>query len=105
MKHDTSLGIDCEDLIYFQKLLNDKGIRTIILTWRDEWAPASDVPGQTHGNVVFGSLREVTLLGYHKPSGTIIRHVLGGAAADRKALRDQLNTAGFTVEERCRNLT
>lgn len=105
MQHDTPLRIVCEDLISFQNLLLDKEIRTAVVTWRDEWAPASDVPGQTHGNVVFGSLREVNVLGYHKPSGTIISLALQGAAADRKVVREQLVAAGFRVEERCRNLT
>jgi len=105
MQHDSPLRIACEDLIIFQKTLQDKGIRTAILTWREEWAPASDVPGENHGNVVFGSLREVNVLGYHKPSGTIISLALHGAAAEKKTIREQLIAAGFTVEERCRNLT
>ena len=105
MPHDTALRIICEDLVEFQKHLNDKAVQMVILTWRHEWAPASDVPGENHGNVVFGSLSEVTLLSYHKPSGTIISLALQGEAADRKAVREQLVQAGFTVEERCRNLT
>jgi len=105
MQHDTPLRIVCEDLIEFQKHLKDKALQTVILTWREEWAPASDVPGENHGNVVFGSLREITVLSYHKPSGTIISLTLKGPQAERKTVRGQLINAGFTVEERCRNLT
>lgn len=105
MEQNTPLRIVCEDLMSFQKELQDKGIRTAIVTWRKEWAPASDVPGENHGNVVFGSLCEVNVLGYHKPSGTILSLALRGAAAERKLVREQLVAAGFVVEERCRNLT
>ena len=105
MPHDTALRIVCEDLVEFQKHLHAKAVQMVILTWRHEWAPASDVPGENHGNVVFGSLNEVTLLSYHKPTGTIISLAMNGPDADRKAVREQLVQAGFTVEERCRNLT
>ena len=105
MPHDTAHRIVCESLGEFQKSLRDKEIKTAILTWREEWAPASEVPGQNHGEVTFGSLREIQVLGYHRPSGTIISLVLRGPDAERQTIREQLVSSGFKVSERCRNLT
>lgn len=105
MSHDTTLRIICSSLSEFQKSLQDQGIKNAILTWREEWAPAGEVPGVNHGEVTFGSLREIKVLGYHRPSGTIISLVLRGPDAERRTIREHLVGAGFTVAERCRNLT
>ncbi len=105
MPHNTAHRIFCDSLIEFQKSLRDKEINVAILTWREEWAPAGEVPGQNHGEVTFGSLREIQVLGYHRSSGTIISLVLHGPDANRPVIREQLVNAGFKVSERCRNLT
>lgn len=105
MQHDDQLRVHCDDLETFIKHLRNRGIRTAVVAWREEWAPASDIPGQTHGEVTFGSLRELTVLGYHKPSGSIVSLHLTGPLAERKAVREALTAAGLTVEERCRNIT
>ena len=62
-------------------------------------------PGVNHGDVVFGSLREITLLAYDKPAGAVVRLDLLGPDADRARVRADLEAAGLRVEERKRNLT
>ena len=105
MADDDHRRVACATLNSFISAVKDRGIASVILAWRHEWAPSSAIPGQTHGEVVFGSVREVTLLGYHKPSGTVISVAVGGEEADRSLIRQQVMEAGLTVTERCRNLT
>jgi hypothetical protein len=105
MSHEATLKIICKDLVEFEKTLHEKGIQKAIVTWREEWAPAGEIPGENHGEVTFGSLREIEVLGYHRASGTIIGVVLRGPEAQRPAIREHLLAAGLSVSERCRNLT
>jgi hypothetical protein len=95
----------CSTLNEFIKAMHDKGLHTAIVAWREEWAPHTTVSGVTHGDVVFGSLRELTVLAYHKPQGQVLRLELQGAEADRSAVVATLRAAGLRVEERKRNLT
>jgi hypothetical protein len=105
MQHEDSRTSSYANLLDFLKALQDRSLSTVILTWRAEWAPMTAVPGVNHGDVVFGSLREITLLAYDKPTGTVLRLELLGPEADREHLRAQLQAAGLRVEERKRNLT
>lgn len=105
MQHTDPKTIICDSLGNFIKELQNKGLKISILTWRAEWAPMTAVPGENHGDVVFGSLREITLLAYHGPTGSIIHHDLRGEEADRVKVRAALEAAGITVEERSRNIT
>ena len=105
MQHSDPLTTICETFEDFLKSIKDKEITTVIQTWRGEWAPRTEEPGVNHGEVLFGSLQEVTLLGYHGATGTIIRFTARDAAADRPRFRGALQAAGLTVEERCRNIT
>ena len=105
MTDSDPLTIACNDLPAFRKELSARGIQTAILAWRAEWAPAGETPGANHGDVVFGSLREVTVLGYHKPSGTVVKLELRGEAADRDGIKAHLQAAGLRVEERSRNIS
>lgn len=105
MQHHDPKTIICDSLGNFIKELQDKGLKVSILTWRAEWAPMTAVPGENHGDVVFGSLREITLLAYHGSTGSIIHHDVRGEEADRVKVRAALEAAGITVEERSRNIT
>lgn len=105
MSPDASLTIPCASLNEFIKLVQDKQLHTVIAAWREEWAPHTAVPGMTHGDVVFGSLRELTVLAYDKPLGQILRLELLGPDADRPAVVATLRAAGLRVEERKRNIT
>jgi hypothetical protein len=105
MQHEDSKTCLYANLPDFLKVLQDKSLHTVILTWRAEWAPMTATPGVNHGDVVFGSLREITLLAYDKPTGSVLRLELLGPDADRERIRTELKAAGFRVEERKRNLT
>ena len=105
MSPDASLTVPCATVNDFLKLMQDKGLKTAIVAWREEWAPHTAQPGVTHGDVVFGSLREVTVLAYDKPNGLILRLELRGETADRPATVAALKAAGLRVEERKRNIT
>ena len=105
MRHIDSHTVICETLSQFRNELRNREIKTSVIAWRAEWAPATDTPGATHGDVVFGSLRETTLLGYQRATGTVVRLELRGPEADRSTLRAVLESDGLTVEERSRNLS
>lgn len=104
MQHIDSHTTSCGSLDQFRKSLKELGIQTAFLSWRAEWAPSSETPGMTHGDVVFGSLREITLLGYQGSTGTLVRYE-AGATATREELKALLEADGLIVKERCRNIT
>lgn len=104
MQHIDPHTIACESLDAFRKTVSELGIRTVFLAWRAEWAPSSETPGAAHGEVVFGSLREITLLAYQRATGTVIRFA-GGASLERATVKALLEADGLTVAERCRNIT
>ena len=105
MQHNDSRTYSCSHLPDFLKELQDRSLHTVILAWRAEWAPMTATPGINHGDVVFGSLREISLLAYDKPVGSVVRLDLRGPDADRVRVRAELEAAGLRVEERKRNLT
>lgn len=104
MHHIDSHTIACESLDEFRKTIKDKEIRVIFLAWREEWAPSTQTPGVTHGAVVFGGLRELTVLGYQGTTGVLVRFA-AGATWTRAALKELLMADGLTVQERCRNIS
>jgi hypothetical protein len=105
MPHHDSRTCSCANLSDFLKELRGRSLYTVILAWRAEWAPMTATPGVNHGAVVFGSLREITLLAYDKLAGSIVRLDLFGPEADRERIKAELAAAGLRVEERKRNLT
>lgn len=73
------------------------GATTVILAWQDEYG---QVPDPTAVN--YDRVRVITLLAYR--DGTIVRCQLTGGREERARLRGELESAGFTVEERNRNI-
>lgn len=73
------------------------GATTVILAWQDEYGQIPDP-----GAVNYDRVRVITLLAYHE--GTIVRCQLNGGREERARLRSELESSGFTVEERSRNI-
>jgi len=72
-----------------------RGVVLVIVAWQDEWG---QVPDQAA--VEYRHLRLVALVAY--AAGTVLRCTAGDS--DRATLVARLRSAGFTVEERARNL-
>jgi hypothetical protein len=72
-------------------------LKDVVIAWRREYGQVPD------GDVVdYRRLDLAWLLAYDRGDGAIIRYAADGA--DRERLQHELVAAGFSVEDRCRNL-
>ncbi len=69
----------------------------MVLAWQDEYGQLPDP-----ASVNYDRVRVITLLAYR--DGIIVRCRLNGGRDERAHLRGELEGAGFTVEERSRNI-
>jgi hypothetical protein len=91
--------IETADPAAFLASARELGIATVIIAWQEEY-------GQQDGPsaVRYERLARLTLLGYQRATGSILRCALPGGPEVRARLRAEFAAAGFAVEERCRNI-
>ncbi|MHC5067743.1 MAG: hypothetical protein ACYTF0_04050 [Planctomycetota bacterium] len=97
MHDDETTSVICPNLADFISRCQQQAVTTVIVAWRSEWGPAQIAtdPGD------YDWRRECRLLAYD--AGRIISCELAQRKTDE--LLSELRAAGFTVEERSRNLT
>ena len=88
---------DTQDQAGFTAETRRLGATTVILAWQDEYGQLPDA-----GAVNYDRVRVITLLAYGE--GVIVRCWMNGGREERARLRSELETAGFVVEERSRNI-
>ncbi|MBA3939483.1 MAG: hypothetical protein H0X38_18695 [Planctomycetes bacterium] len=91
--------IEKADPAAFLATARELGIATIILAWQEEYGQQEDPSA-----VRYERLARITLLGYERGTGRILRCTLPGGAEQRAQVRADATAAGLAVEERCRNI-
>jgi hypothetical protein len=94
--------LDQQTIEGFVKEARSRGLGQVVLAWRQEYAqvpPDATQPLQ----VVYDRITQCVLLAYD--GGTILRCTLVGADAGRDNVRRRLESEGFAVSERSRNIT
>lgn len=92
----------CSDRDDFLRQVRAAGIATVIVAWRDEWAPSTATAGVAHGDVRFGPMHDLLVLAYRR--GHLLRWQPPADTKRDDVARD-LRELGLRVELRSRNIS